>query len=127
MTVVWIIDQDGRTSRLPPRVHILPLITDHERLRQVDMPLSGRHQQHPRLGFTAVTRVGVVMRTDDDIVHRQLMPNLTMHDFEIRGGHSPSGKIRLIRNDYVQETPGVRVAKGVLHIVQYLKFAGGSR
>jgi hypothetical protein len=85
------------------------------------MPLLRRHQQHPRLGLSAIARIRIVMGADDNIIHCQIIANPMVHRFEFHRGHQSTGDIRLIGEDDIDKAPCARLQQKFSGIIQNLK------
>ncbi len=76
-----------------------PAVAHHDRSKQVDPPARGRVAEHPRPGLAALAAVGVVVRTDPDLVDRKPGEKLPVHGVENPARHPSTGEVGLIRHD----------------------------
>ena len=76
----------------------------------MDTPFLRSLQQHAWFGFAASAPIPVVMRADENFIHRKRVVYVGMHLFQLAPRHQPPGNIRLISDD---ETPEAKTTESL--------------
>jgi len=66
------INKDRAASRVLSSLHIAPTVADHKTFRQIHVVFPRAAQNHPRLRLPALAMILVLVKTNKNIIQRQL-------------------------------------------------------
>jgi len=122
------VQQYGTATGGLPRIDVAPAIAHHEGTGEVDPVMRLRIEEEAGQGLTAMAGVAIVMRADQELVHRKCLPHGVVKRVNRLEGSGTAGDVGLIGSDEQEEAERLQasqVAGSGLHNLHF--FESGRR